>query len=107
MPAAPCRPRVLSRQLIRRAAPVLAVWLLAAPAAAVCPGDCDGDMVVAVNEVIKGVNIALGQSPLTDCPAIDRNGNGVVTIDELLAAVNALLGGCPPVLSPTPAATGT
>jgi len=37
------------------------------------------------------VNIALGNSPLSDCPSLDRNGDGIVTIDELIAAVRYAL----------------
>lgn len=55
------------------------------------PGDCNGDGVVQINELILGVNIALGNLPLTDCPAFDTNHDGRVTIDELIAAVNAAL----------------
>jgi hypothetical protein len=59
-----------------------------------CPGDCNGDGVVTVNELIRGVNIPLGNLPLDSCPAFDRNGNGSIEINELIAAVNALLSGC-------------
>ena len=56
-------------------------------------GDCNGDSVVTVDELIKGVNIALGTSELTICPSLDVNGNDVVTVDELIRAVtNALTG---------------
>jgi hypothetical protein len=53
------------------------------------PGDCNGDGVVTINELILGVNIALGSLPLTECPAFDTNHDGRVTIEELIAAVNA------------------
>ncbi len=59
-----------------------------------CPGDCSGDGEVAVNELIVGVNIALGNAPASTCPAFDRNGDGSVSIAELIAAVNAALNGC-------------
>lgn len=67
----------------------------AAVASAVCVGDCSGDGEVTIDEVLKGVNIALGSAPLQDCPASDRDASGEVTIDELLGAVNAALTGCP------------
>jgi hypothetical protein len=60
-----------------------------------CVGDCDGDGVVAINELILGVNIALGSTPLSSCPAFDANGDGMVGINELIAAVNNALNGCP------------
>ncbi|MEO8603122.1 MAG: hypothetical protein ABI629_11155 [bacterium] len=67
---------------------------LGLPAPPSCPGDCNGDSEVAINELIVGVNIALGTSPLSTCPAFDSSGDGSVTINELIAAVNAALTGC-------------
>jgi len=55
------------------------------------PGDCNGDGIVSIDELIKGVNIALGNLPVTACPAFDTNHNGQVSIDELIAAVNVAL----------------
>jgi len=55
-------------------------------------GDCDGDGRVAVDELVKGVNIALGTASLQTCPAFDSNGDRLVTIDELQQAVNRALG---------------
>jgi len=66
----------------------------ATSAVSACPGDCGGDGEVAVNELIIGVNIALGNAPASTCPAFDRNGDGSVSIAELIAAVNAALNGC-------------
>ena len=77
---------------------VLAITLvLLRPAAggAACVGDCNKDGIVTVEEVLQGVNMALGSTLDTDCAAIDANGNGTVTIDELLAAVHNALSGCP------------
>ena len=69
---------------------------LAVPAPpAACAGDCNGDGAVAINELISGVNIALGAAPLASCAAVDGSGDGVVAINELIAAVNAALIGCP------------
>jgi hypothetical protein len=59
-----------------------------------CAGDCDGNGSVAVNELISGVNIALGNALVDSCPSFDRNGDGSVSINELIAAVNAALTGC-------------
>jgi hypothetical protein len=50
---------------------------------------------VTIDEILRGVNIALGSAGLQDCAASDRDGNGEVTVDELLGAVNAALTGCP------------
>jgi hypothetical protein len=62
--------------------------------ASLCPGDCDGNGVVSVDEVLRQIGISLGGVPVSSCPAGDANGNGVITIDEVLATVNAALGGC-------------
>jgi hypothetical protein len=59
-----------------------------------CAGDCNGDGMVTVNELILGVNIALGTQPASVCTAIDTNGDGMVTINELIAAVTRALNGC-------------
>lgn len=59
-----------------------------------CPGDCDGDGMVVVSELVRGVNIALERQPVSVCPAFDRNADGAVAINELVAAVNSALRGC-------------
>lgn len=59
-----------------------------------CSGDCNGDDEVSIDELLKGVNIALGNLPAVDCPAFDTDANGAVTIDELLAAVSRALNAC-------------
>lgn len=71
-----------------------------------CPGDCNCDGEVTVDEILRGVIIALGTGRYDRCPAMDRNGDGEVTIDEIIAGVGHALGSCEastPV--PTPAAT--
>jgi hypothetical protein len=60
-----------------------------------CPGDCSANGEVTVDELVKGVNIALGILPVGDCLAFDLNNNGQVTVDELIKSVNAALTGCP------------
>jgi phosphohistidine phosphatase SixA len=70
-----------------------------------CPGDCNLDSEVAINELVLGVGIALGQNQLSQCPAFDRGGDGEVTIDDLLAGVSAALNGC--AAEPTPTITNT
>ena len=59
-----------------------------------CAGDCNGDGTVAINELIRGVNIILELSPTSECTAMDLDASGSVAINELIAAVNASLGGC-------------
>jgi hypothetical protein len=65
-----------------------------AVAAPVCAGDCNGDHVVTVDELTSGVDIALGELPLSQCPAMDANGDGQGTVDELVQALDRALNGC-------------
>jgi hypothetical protein len=60
-----------------------------------CVGDCGNDGQVTVDELITGVNIALGVVLPSACPQFDANGDGTVTVDEILQAVNNALNGCP------------
>ena len=64
------------------------------PDLSVCPGDCNGDGQVSVDEVVRGVNIVLGQAEIGSCRAADPDGNGDVTVEELVVAVRQLLYGC-------------
>lgn len=75
---------------------------LALPASGVCTGDCDGDGRVAVNELIAGVNVALGQLPMESCEAIDRDGDGRAGIDDLVHAVEDAVGECDQAATATP-----
>lgn len=50
--------------------------------------------MVTVDELLVGVDIALGNLAVNACPAFDLNGDGAITVDELLAAVDAALNGC-------------
>jgi YVTN family beta-propeller protein len=64
------------------------------PSAGICVGDCNEDGKVMMDDIIAGVNIALGSRPLSACPSLDANGDGAVTINELVKAVNNALHGC-------------
>jgi K319-like protein/Regulator of Chromosome Condensation (RCC1) repeat protein/regulator of chromosome condensation (RCC1) repeat-containing protein len=78
--------------------------VLLAPSVAVadaCIGDCNADGRVSVDELIRGVNIALGTLDVDACPSVDRNADGAVSISELIAAVGAALNACPPTISGT------
>ncbi|MBI3386224.1 MAG: hypothetical protein HY027_00640 [Deltaproteobacteria bacterium] len=73
------------------------IELWAIPLAALsssCTGDCDGFDGVTVDELIKGVNIALGIASLSACPVFDITHDDSVTVDELVAAVNDALNSC-------------
>ncbi|MFN8642953.1 MAG: cytochrome P460 family protein [Candidatus Binatia bacterium] len=85
---------------------LLLALLFALPARATCSGDCNADGAVDIGELIRGVNIALGNAPASQCPAMDANRSGSVSISELIAAVNVALAGCP-VETPTPVPTAT
>lgn len=60
---------------------------------AACVGDCNGDGMVTVDELVKGVNIDLGGG-LAICPAFDCTGDGQITVACLVKAVNHALSGC-------------
>jgi cysteine-rich repeat protein len=74
----------------------------AATAAGACVGDCNGDGSVTVDELIVGVQIALGRADVQACAAVDADADGAVTIPELVTAVDDALDGC---AGPTPTAT--
>ncbi|MCX8072088.1 MAG: PKD domain-containing protein [Candidatus Binatia bacterium] len=74
--------------------------------AGLCTGDCDGNWEVTIDEIIRGVNIALELAPLSVCSNFDRSGDGAVTVEEIIAAVGNALLGCGPEDS-TPTATAT
>jgi len=59
-----------------------------------CLGDCSADGVVTVDEILLGVQIALGVESLWGCENFDRDRNLQVTIDEIMAALDAALQGC-------------
>lgn len=59
-----------------------------------CSGDCDGSGRVGVNELILALNVALGSSRVSACPASDADRDGSVTIDELVASVARSVSGC-------------
>jgi hypothetical protein len=66
---------------------------LAIPTAA-CAGDCSSDGAVTVDELLTGVNMALGNTPVDLCMAFDTNFDHLVTVDELLTGVSNALNGC-------------
>jgi len=75
-----------------------------------CVGDCTGDGMVQINDLVLGVNIALGSAAIAECPSLD-DGSGMVTVARLIIAVNNALNGCAggtptPTTTPIPG-TGT
>jgi len=65
-----------------------------------CVGDCDASTEVTIEEVVRGVNIALGSAPLAACEMFDADGNRTVTVEELVRGVNSALMGCVDPLTP-------
>lgn len=59
-----------------------------------CSGDCNDDGRVTIDELVRGVNIALGNVDLGSCLYLDTNHNAQVSIAELIGAVRATLEGC-------------
>jgi hypothetical protein len=55
-------------------------------------GDCNRNGQVAIDELVRGVNIALGSTPVSACPPFDRVRDGRVTVDELIRGVGNALG---------------
>jgi len=60
-----------------------------------CVGDCNLDNDVAINELLTGVNIAIGSQSLAACASMDSDDSGTVAINEIVQAVNNALAGCP------------
>ncbi len=58
----------------------------------ICPGDCNGDGEVAINELIAALNVLL-TGDCSACPVACTE--GPIAINYLIAAVNAALSGCP------------
>jgi hypothetical protein len=52
-------------------------------------GDCNADMKISVDELVLGVNIALGQASIDACPRFDINDKGSVKVSDLVAAVSS------------------
>ncbi len=60
----------------------------------VCSGDCNGDGELSIAELSTGLSIALGQSALSMCPAVDADGDGSVRIADMTRAAAAQVSHC-------------
>jgi hypothetical protein len=60
-----------------------------------CPGDCDFSGSITVDELVLGINLALGDATLAWCVGFDASGEGQVSVDELVTNINFALAGCP------------
>jgi len=67
---------------------------------ATCAGDCNGDAVVSIDDLLQAVTVAFGDAPPSSCASVDVNGDGTVSINELLGAVRRALDGCSPAPPP-------
>lgn len=54
-------------------------------------GDCNGDGIVTIDELVRGVRVALGVDAASACAALDLDADGRVGVHELVAAVVAAL----------------
>lgn len=83
---------------MRRVWIVVVATFLAAPGIAQptpsCPGDCNLDGVVAISELLLGVNFFLAGASPSGCEELDDNRDGVVRVNELVLAVVKALGLC-------------
>lgn len=55
-----------------------------------CPGDCSGDLIVSVDEVVACIGRALGRESV-GCAACDADADGQVAVDELVEIVGITL----------------
>ncbi|HSQ00093.1 MAG TPA: hypothetical protein VL049_22950, partial [Candidatus Dormibacteraeota bacterium] len=62
--------------------------------AAPCVGDCNRDGTVTIDELLRGIRIALGLDTTAACYSMDASSNGVVSIEELITGVQRALSGC-------------
>jgi len=58
------------------------------------PATADGDGSVTLDELIRGVGIALGDRDLSACVQLDTDADAAVSVTELVAAVQRALTGC-------------
>src|SRR3990170_6951971 len=87
---------------------VVVLWLATVSlTSAHCIGDCNDNGSVAIDELVKGVEMALVRRSVSDCPALDIDSDGRVAIAELIAAVKAALTGCPQLPTSTATASAT
>jgi len=72
-----------------------------------CYGDCDGDGVLTVDELVRAVTIALGRQTIDFCLSADVSGDQMVTVEEVIVATQFALRGCPPPDTATATPTDT
>lgn len=81
---------------------LLAVTMAGRAPGQTCAGDCNGSESVSIDELVRGVSLALGLRGEV-CAAMDVDADGGVEINELVAAVASALNGCGGTEPATPA----
>ncbi len=74
---------------------VVSIELRARQQGPACTGDCNRDREVTVDELVRGLGVALDGLPLRTCLSLDEDLDAHVQIDELIRAVRNALNGCP------------
>ena len=78
-----------------------------AGAARPCFGDCDSNGTVTIDEVVTGLEIALGSVSLDRCSPFDCDGSGRVRVECILKALDAAVNGCGPGRTRSPTCTSS
>ncbi|MDX2170726.1 MAG: hypothetical protein SF182_26885 [Deltaproteobacteria bacterium] len=52
-------------------------------------GDCNADLAVTIDELVKSVGLALNGAGVGDCPRADTNEDGAITVEEIIKGVKA------------------
>jgi len=60
-----------------------------------CVGDCDGNLVVSLPELVRCLKIANGDLAVNACSPCDGNADGIVDLGELVRALKNANAGCP------------
>lgn len=58
-------------------------------------GDCDTNLTVTVDEIVRALSIALGVASIGECHEADINRDWQISVEELVTAINAALDGVP------------
>ena len=74
--------------------------LAAGAASPCCDGDCNGDSVVKINEVIAMIDVVLGSEPVSvcengSCPCGSPDPGLICEVTQPIRAVTNALNGCP------------
>jgi hypothetical protein len=59
-----------------------------------CPGDCNLNGIVTIDELLRGVNFLLAGEAPEGCDELDDDRNGQVVVNEMIRAVLEALNGC-------------